>query len=45
MIRSQAEYIPPTSPAAEIANNPYYKRDMRRAFPVALVFENPTANL
>ena len=36
------EYIDPlTAPAADIADNPYYKRDTRREYPRTLVYSQP----
>jgi hypothetical protein len=36
------EYIEPyTSPAADIAENPYWKRDTRRDYPRTLVYSQP----
>jgi hypothetical protein len=36
------EYIDPlTSPAADLAENPYWKRDARRSYPRTLVYSQP----
>src|SRR2546430_11794828 len=36
------EYIEPmTSPAADLAENPYWKRDTRRDYPRTLVYSQP----
>ena len=36
------EYIEPlTSPAADLADNPYWKRDTRREYPRTLVYSQP----